>query len=51
MSMALWITVVLLAVGTITGGLLRMRVWLQRPVPPEVIEAARRANAEDEYRR
>ncbi|WP_109470820.1 hypothetical protein [Mycolicibacter sinensis] len=51
MSMALWIIVVLLAVGTITGGLLRMRVWLQRPVPPEVIEAARRADAEDGYRR
>lgn len=51
MSMALWIIVVLLAVGTITGGLLRMRVWLQRPVPPEVIEAAHRPDAEDGYRR
>ncbi|BDY31966.1 MULTISPECIES: hypothetical protein [Mycolicibacterium] len=42
MSTALWILVAVLAVGTIAGGLLRIRAWLQRPVPPEVIEAARR---------
>ncbi|ORV45484.1 hypothetical protein AWC02_12955 [Mycolicibacter engbaekii] len=48
MSTALWIIVALFAVGTITGGLLRMRVWLQRPVPPEVIEAAHRDDVEDD---
>lgn len=46
MSPALWIIVALLAVGTVAGGLMRMRVWLQRPVPPEVIEAAHRDDAE-----
>ncbi|MGU3502512.1 hypothetical protein [Mycobacterium sp. C31M] len=48
MSTALWILVGLLAVGTIAGGLVRMRAWLQKPAPPEVIEAARRRNEEDE---
>ncbi|MFL0275345.1 hypothetical protein [Mycobacterium sp. SMC-19] len=48
MSLALWIIAAVLAVGTIAGGLMRMRVWLQRPVPPEVIEAAHRDDAEDE---
>lgn len=48
MSPALWIIAVLFAVGTIAGGLMRMRVWLQRPVPPEVIEAAHRDDAEDD---
>lgn len=45
MSLALWIIAAVLAVGTIAGGLMRMRVWLQRPVPPEVIEAAHRDDA------
>jgi len=48
MSPTLWIIVVLLAAGTIAGGLMRMRVWLQRPVPPEVIEAAHRDDAADD---
>ncbi|UVO11498.1 hypothetical protein NM962_16220 [Mycobacterium sp. SVM_VP21] len=48
MSPALWIIVALLAVGTIAGGLMRMRAWLQRPVPPEVIEAAHRDDVEDD---
>jgi hypothetical protein len=43
MSTAIWVLVGVLAVGTIVGGLLRMRTWLAKPVPPEVIEAARRA--------
>lgn len=47
MSLVLWIIAAVLAVGTIAGGLMRMRVWLQRPVPPEVIEAAHRDDAED----
>ncbi|CAJ1582835.1 hypothetical protein [[Mycobacterium] wendilense] len=42
MTTALWILVAVLAVGAIAGGLLRMRAWLQKPVPPEVIEAAHR---------
>ncbi|MCV7161568.1 hypothetical protein [Mycolicibacterium brisbanense] len=42
MSIALWILVAVLAVGAIAGGLLRIRAWLQKPAPPEVIEAARR---------
>lgn len=48
MSTAFWIVIAILAVGTIAGGLLRMRAWLQRPVPPEVIEAARRHDDEDD---
>ncbi len=48
MSLALWIIAAVLAVGTIAGGLMRMRVWLQRPAPPEVIEAAHRDDAEDD---
>ncbi|MGB3333224.1 MAG: hypothetical protein WBA79_10480 [Mycobacterium sp.] len=48
MSLALWIIAAVLAVGTIAGGLMRMRVWLQRPVPPEVIEAAHRDDSKDE---
>ncbi|GFG69507.1 hypothetical protein [Mycolicibacter senuensis] len=51
MSAALWIIVAMLAVGTIAGGLMRLRAWLRRPVPPEVIEAARRDDGEDESRR
>ncbi|WP_165604286.1 hypothetical protein [Mycolicibacter sinensis] len=51
MSTALWIIVAMLAVGTIASGLMRLKAWLRRPVPPEVIEAARRDDAEDEYPR
>ncbi|AMO61336.1 Uncharacterised protein [Mycolicibacterium phlei] len=46
MSTAFWIIIAVLAVGTIAGGLLRMRTWLRRPVPPEVIEAAQRREEE-----
>ncbi|MCV7170228.1 hypothetical protein H7I41_09895 [Mycobacterium manitobense] len=46
MSTALWILVAVLAVGTVTGGLLRIRAWLQKPAPPAVIEAARRRDEE-----
>ncbi|WP_157897754.1 hypothetical protein [Mycolicibacterium rutilum] len=42
MSTVFWIVIAVLAVGTIAGGLFRMRAWLQKPVPPEVIEAAHR---------
>ncbi|EKF23690.1 hypothetical protein C731_2314 [Mycolicibacterium hassiacum DSM 44199] len=42
MSTGIWVLVAVLAVGAIAGGLLRMRAWLQKPVPPEVIEAAHR---------
>ena len=48
MSTALWILAALFAVGAIAGGLLRIRAWLQRPAPPEVIEAARRRDEEDD---
>ncbi|GFG48568.1 hypothetical protein MAGR_00090 [Mycolicibacterium agri] len=48
MSTAFWIIIALVAVGTIAGGLLRMRAWLQKPAPPEVIEAARRRDEEDD---
>ncbi|UXA16065.1 hypothetical protein [Mycobacterium sp. SMC-4] len=48
MSTALWIVIAVLAIGTIVGGLVRMRAWLQKPAPPEVIEAARRRDEEDE---
>jgi hypothetical protein len=48
MSTASWIVIAVLAVGTIAGGLLRMRAWLQKPAPPEVIEAAHRRDEEDE---
>jgi hypothetical protein len=46
MSTWLWILVAVLAVGTIVGGLLRIRAWLQSPAPPEVIEAAHRRDEE-----
>ncbi|MDO3635768.1 hypothetical protein [Mycolicibacterium arseniciresistens] len=46
MSTALWIFVAVLAVGTVAGGLLRIRAWLQKPASPEVIEAARRRDEE-----
>ena len=48
MSTALWILVAVLAVGIIAGGLLRIRAWLQRPAPPEIIDAARRRNEQDD---
>ncbi|MCZ0731505.1 hypothetical protein [Mycolicibacterium iranicum] len=48
MSTALWILIVIVAVGITAGGLLRIRAWLQRPAPPEIVEAARRRNEEDE---
>ena len=48
MSTVLWIVIAVVAVGTIAGGLLRIRAWLQRPAPPEVIEAARRREEEDD---
>lgn len=48
MSTALWILVAVFAVGAIAGGLLRIRAWLQRPAPPDVIEAARRCNEDDD---
>lgn len=48
MSTALWILVAIFAVGLIASGLLRVRAWLQKPAPPEVIEAARRRNEEED---
>ena len=48
MSTALWIVVAVLAVGTIVGGLLRIRAWLQKPASTEVIEAAHRHDDEDD---
>lgn len=48
MSTALWILVAVFAIGAVVGGLLRIRAWLQRPAPPEVIEAARRRNEEED---
>lgn len=46
MATALWIIVAVLAIGTVAGGLMRMRAWLQKPAPPEIIEAARRREEE-----
>ncbi|MBV5243678.1 MULTISPECIES: hypothetical protein [Mycolicibacterium] len=48
MSTAFWILIAVLAVGTLAGGLMRMRAWLQKPAPPEVIEAARRREEESD---
>jgi len=48
MSTALWIVVAVLAVGNIASGLLRIRAWLPKPAPPEVIEAAHRHDDEDD---
>jgi hypothetical protein len=48
MSTVLWVVIAVVAVGTVAGGLLRIRAWLQRPVPPEVVEAARRREEEDD---
>ncbi|MBX7453836.1 hypothetical protein GR927_38175 [Mycolicibacterium sp. 3033] len=47
MSAAVWIIIGVIALGTVAAGLIRMRAWLQRPVPPEVIEAAHRDDDED----
>ncbi|MGB3895234.1 hypothetical protein [Mycolicibacter kumamotonensis] len=48
MSITLWIIAAMLVAGTVAGGLLRMRAWLRRPVPPEVIEAAHRDDDKDD---
>ena len=47
MSTGFWIIAAVIAVGTVAGGLVRMRTWLRRPVPPEVIEAAHRDDDEN----
>jgi hypothetical protein len=51
MSTALWIIVAVFAVCLVAAGLLRMRAWLRRPAPPEVIEAARRRREEEDDER
>jgi len=48
MSTALWILIAVLAVGIVAGGLLRIRAWLSRPAPPEIVDAARRRNEQDD---
>lgn len=48
MTTVLWVLVAVFAVGVVAGGLLRIRAWLQKPVPPEVIEAAHREDDEDD---
>ena len=48
MTTVLWVLVAVFAVGVVAGGLLRIRTWLQKPVPPEVIEAAHRDDDEDD---
>ncbi len=48
MSAAFWIIVGVIALGTVAAGLVRMRAWLQQPVPPEVIEAAHRDDDKDD---
>jgi hypothetical protein len=48
MSAAVWIVIGVIAVGTVAAGLVRMRAWLQKPVPPEVIEAAHRDDDKDD---
>ncbi|EJZ09801.1 hypothetical protein [Mycolicibacterium vaccae] len=48
MSTAFWIIAAVMAIGTVAGGLVRMRTWLQRPVSPEVIEAAHRDDEDAE---
>ncbi len=47
-SVVLWVIAAVFAVGTVAGGLLRLRAWLAKPVPPEVIEAAHRDDDKDE---
>ncbi|MDF3338008.1 hypothetical protein P3H80_11275 [Mycolicibacterium septicum] len=48
MTTVLWVLVAVFAVGVVAGGLMRIRAWLQKPVPPEVIEAAHRDDDEDD---
>ncbi|MED5813163.1 hypothetical protein VST63_12425 [Mycolicibacterium sp. 050232] len=48
MTTVLWVLVAIFAVGVVAGGLLRIRAWLQKPVPPEVIEAAHRDDDKDD---
>ena len=48
MTTVLWVLVAVFAVGVVAGGLLRIRAWLQKPVPPEVIEAAHRDDDKDD---
>ncbi|WP_074413147.1 hypothetical protein [Mycolicibacterium fortuitum] len=50
MTTALWVLVAVFAVGVVAGGLFRIRSWLQKPVPPEVIEAAHRDDDKDGWR-
>ncbi|WP_185976194.1 hypothetical protein [Mycolicibacterium sp. 018/SC-01/001] len=50
MSTVLWILVAVLAVGAIAGGLVRIRAWLDKPAPPDIVEAARRREEEDRRR-
>lgn len=50
MATVLWVLAALFAVGVVAGGLLRIRAWLAKPVPPEVIEAAHRRDEEDDER-
>lgn len=47
MSAVVWVIIGVIAVGTVAAGLVRMRAWLQKPVPPEVIEAAHRDDDKD----
>ncbi|MFN6542919.1 hypothetical protein [Mycolicibacterium nivoides] len=35
MTTVLWVLVAVFAVGVVAGGLLRIRAWLQKPVPPD----------------
>ncbi|MGP3708885.1 hypothetical protein [Gordonia paraffinivorans] len=42
MPTVVWIVIAVVAVALVVGGLVRMRDWLKKPVPPEVIEAAQR---------
>ncbi|WP_165609121.1 hypothetical protein [Mycolicibacterium peregrinum] len=48
MSVALWVLAAVFAIGAIAGGLLRIRAWRAKPVPPEVIEAAHRDDDKDD---
>ncbi|MGA5535768.1 hypothetical protein [Mycolicibacterium nivoides] len=48
MTTVLWVLVAVFAVGVVAGGLLRIRASLQKPVPPEVVEAAHRDDDEDD---
>ncbi|MFV8246012.1 hypothetical protein [Mycolicibacterium peregrinum] len=48
MSVALWVLAAVFAIAAVAGGLLRIRAWLAKPVPPEVIEAAHRDDDKDD---